>query len=91
MNDEAEKRWKEVAEYIVKENATIRQAAKKFGVSKSTIHKDVVVMLPTVNAKLAEKARKVLDTNKAERSIRGGAATRKKYQMIKEEKSKNEG
>ena len=57
----------------------MRQTAKKFGVSKSTVHKDVTERLLQINPSLAKKARKVLDTNKSERHIRGGMATREKY------------
>ena len=69
----------EVANYIIENNATVRQAAKAFGVSKSTIHKDVSERVFAVNPALAREARKVLDINKAERHIRGGMATREKY------------
>ena len=69
----------EIANYIIDEKATVRQTAKKFGVSKSTVHKDVTDRLLQINASLAREARKVLDTNKSERHIRGGMATREKY------------
>lgn len=68
-----------IAAYIVDNNATVRQAAKQFGVSKSTVHKDVTERLPGINPSLAKKARKVLDINKSERHIRGGMATKDKY------------
>ena len=68
-----------VAEYIIEHNATVRQTAGQFGVSKSTIHKDVTERLLRVNPSLAAKARKVLDVNKSERHIRGGLATKDKY------------
>ena len=74
-----EERAIEIANYIIEEKATVRQAAKKFGVSKSTIHKDVTERLLQINAALAGETRKVLDTNKSERHIRGGMATREKY------------
>ena len=70
----------EIATYIIEENATVRQTAKKFGVSKSTVHKDVTERLSQINPALASEARKVLDVNKSERHIRGGLATREKYQ-----------
>ena len=63
----------------MEEGATVRQAAKKFGISKSTVHKDVTERLEQINASLARDARKVLDINKSERHIRGGQATKAKY------------
>ncbi len=68
-----------VAEYIVEHNATVRQAAGQFGVSKSTVHKDVTERLLRINPALAAQARKILDINKSERHIRGGMATKDKY------------
>ena len=79
MKDYIEKRAIEIANYIIEERTTVRQAAKKFGVSKSTVHKDVTDRLMQVNPTLAKQARKVLDVNKSERHIRGGLATREKY------------
>lgn len=79
MRDYIEERAIEIANYIIQEKATIRQTAKKFGVSKSTVHKDVTERLFQINPLLAHEARKVLDTNKSERHIRGGLATREKY------------
>lgn len=79
MKDYIEERAIEIANYIVEEKATVRQTAKKFGVSKSTVHKDVTDRLLQINPSLAREARKVLDTNKSERHIRGGMATREKY------------
>lgn len=79
MKGYIEERAIEIANYIIEENATVRQTAKKFGISKSTVHKDVTERLIQVNPALAKQARKVLDTNKAERHIRGGLATREKY------------
>lgn len=79
MKEYIEERAIEIANYIIEEKATVRQAAKKFGVSKSTIHKDVTERLLQINAALAGETRKVLDTNKSERHIRGGMATREKY------------
>ena len=79
MKDYIEEPAIEIAKYIVEEKATVRQTAKKFGVSKSTVHKDVTDRLLQINASLAREARKVLDTNKSERHIRGGMATREKY------------
>lgn len=79
MKDYIEERAVEIANYIVDEKTTVRQAAKKFGVSKSTIHKDVTERLLKINPFLAGKVRKVLDLNKSERHIRGGLATKEKY------------
>ena len=79
MKEYIEERAVEIAHYIIDHNATVRQTAKAFGVSKSTIHKDVTERLRQINASLANEARKVLDVNKSERHIRGGLATREKY------------
>lgn len=79
MKDYIEERAVEIANYIIEQNATVRQAAKKFGVSKSTVHKDVTDRLIHINPSLAHQARQVLDVNKSERHIRGGLATREKY------------
>ena len=79
MKDYIEERAVEIAYYISENKATVRQTAKAFGVSKSTIHKDVTERLLQVNPSLAAEARKILDLNKSERHIRGGLATREKY------------
>lgn len=79
MRDYIEERAVDIANYIIDHNATVRQTAKKFGISKSTVHKDVTDRLLQINPSLAREARKVLDTNKSERHIRGGMATREKY------------
>ena len=79
MKDYIEERAVEIAYYIIENQATVRQTAKKFGVSKSTIHKDVTERLLQINPGLANHARKILDQNKSERHIRGGMATREKY------------
>ena len=79
LKDYIEERAVEVAYYIIETKATVRQAAKKFGISKSTVHKDVTERLAQVNPSLAAETRKVLDINKSERHIRGGMATREKY------------
>lgn len=68
-----------VATYIIEQGATVRQTAKQFGISKSTVHKDVTERLIMINPSLAKEARKVLDINKSERHIRGGLATKEKY------------
>ena len=80
MKDYIEERAIGIAGYIIENNATVRQTAKAFGVSKSTVHKDVTERLVRINPTLAKEARKVLDVNKSERHIRGGMATKEKYQ-----------
>ena len=79
MKDYIAERAIEIASYIIEKKATVRQTAKKFGISKSTVHKDVTDRLIQINPDLAARARKVLDVNKSERHIRGGLATREKY------------
>lgn len=79
MKDYIEERAVSIANYIIDNNATVRQTAKAFGVSKSTVHKDVTDRLSQINPALASQARKVLDVNKSERHIRGGMATKEKY------------
>ena len=79
MKDYIEERAITIANYIIDHNATVRQTAKAFGVSKSTVHKDVTDRLVQINPALARQARSVLDVNKSERHIRGGLATREKY------------
>ena len=74
-----EERAVKLAQYIIETKDTVRGAAKKFGVSKSTVHKDVSQRLLKINYTLAMEVRKVLDENKAERHIRGGMATKLKY------------
>ena len=74
-----EERSVELAHYIIESKDTVRGAAKKFGVSKSTVHKDVSERLKKINPSLAKEVRVVLDENKAERHIRGGRATKRKY------------
>ena len=79
MRDNIEQRACDLAVYMIENGATVRAAAKAFGVSKSTVHKDVTQRLQQINPALAEQARAVLDLNKSERHIRGGMATREKY------------
>ena len=79
MKDYIEERAIGIANYIIEHNATVRQTAKAFGVSKSTVHKDCQERIQTINPQLASEVRKVLDMNKAERHIRGGLATKEKY------------
>ena len=85
MKDYIEERVLALAEYIVTTNSTVRAAAKRFKVSKSTVHKDVTERLQEISPSLAAQVKSVLDVNKAERHIRGGLATREKYNHIKEE------
>ena len=68
-----------LAQYIIEHGATVRAAAVCFGISKSTVHKDITCRLPMLNAALAAQTQAVLEKNKAERHIRGGLATREKY------------
>lgn len=79
MKEYIEERAMQIAYYIIENNATVRQTAKAYGISKSTVHKDVTERLCMINPVLAKDARKVLDTNKSERHIRGGLATKEKY------------
>lgn len=79
MKDYIEERAVSIANFIIESNATVRQAAKTFHVSKSTVHKDCADRLKSINPALAKEVRKVLDVNKAERHIRGGMATKEKY------------
>ena len=79
MKKYIEERAMEVAGYIIEHNATVRQAAKQFGISKSTVHKDCAERLVQIHPALAAEVRKVLEVNKAERHIRGGLATKEKY------------
>ena len=79
MKDYIEERAVAIANYIIENNATVRQTAKRFGISKSTVHKDVAERLVHINPALAKQARIVLDINKSERHIRGGMATKEKY------------
>ena len=80
MKDYIEERAVELANYIIENNATVRGAAKVFSLSKSSVHKDVTERLGKINPSLAAKAKLVLDRNKAERHIRGGMATKHKYE-----------
>jgi len=80
VKDYIQKRVLDLSAIIAERRATVRQAAKFFGVSKSTVHKDVTERLPKINRGLAREVKQILDTNKAERHLRGGEATRKKYQ-----------
>lgn len=79
MREDIDQRAKSLALYIIETNATVRAAAERFGVSKSTVHKDLAERLKSIDRILYEQAREVLDKNKAERHLRGGEATRQKY------------
>ncbi len=83
MNYEIENRAEKLGEYIIEHKATVRGAAQKFGVSKSTVHKDVSQRLRALNPALYTQVRIVLDANKSERHIRGGMATKNKYLLRK--------
>lgn len=80
---EIDERAKVLATYIIENKSTVRQAAKKFNVSKSTVHKDISERLEKVNPSLASEAKKILEVNKMERHIRGGLATKLKYEREK--------
>ena len=82
MKDYIEERVIELARYILETNATVRATAKKFRVSKSTVHKDVTERLMEINPSMAAKVKVVLENNKAERHIRGGLATQQKYSNL---------
>ncbi len=84
VKDYIRQRVREVGHYIYETKATVRQAAKIYGVSKSTIHKDVTERLLKIDPELAAKVKQVLEYNKAERHIRGGEATRRKYKNMKD-------
>lgn len=84
MNFLAEERAVELARYITEKSCTVRQAAKAFGISKSTVHTDVTERLSKIDPELYGKVRAVLDVNKEERHLRGGMATREKYIKNKE-------
>ncbi len=81
MNEILEMRAIKLGEYISREKATVRKAAKCFGISKSTVHKDVSQRLQNINSSLYEEVKKVLEINKAQRHIRGGFATKNKYAL----------
>ena len=84
MADTIEERTCELAVYIIENGATIRVTAKHFGISKSTVHKDLTLRLPQYNKRLYNQVRQILDVNKAQRHIRGGMATQTKYRNCKQ-------
>uniref|UniRef100_UPI003FED8DE3 sporulation transcriptional regulator SpoIIID n=1 Tax=Dysosmobacter welbionis TaxID=2093857 RepID=UPI003FED8DE3 len=79
MKGNMEERAERLAQYIIENRTTVRAAAQKFGISKSTVHKDISELLPQFNRVLYQQVKEVLEVNKAQRHIRGGIATRKKY------------
>ena len=79
MDESIRLRCLAIAAYMIDRHATVRQAARQFGVSKSTVHKDIAERLPLFNRRLYLQVKEILDENKAQRHIRGGLATRKKY------------
>lgn len=83
MKGIVEERAVELGEYIIESKATVRKAAKKFGVSKSTVHKDVAERLKYVNPNLYTEVKKILEINKSQRHIRGGMATKEKYRNMR--------
>ncbi len=83
MKDYIEDRVLELAQYILENKSTVRKTAKKFNISKSTVHKDVTERLQQLNGELASKVNDILKTNKAERHIRGGIATKEKYRKLR--------
>lgn len=83
MKQYIEERVLELAEYLISNKSTVRDAAKIFGCSKSTVHKDLVDRLPVINSDIANQVKEILDFNKAERHIRGGNATKYKYSVSK--------
>ena len=84
MADTIEERACQLAVYLIETGATVRAAAKHFGISKSTVHKDVTCRLKEYHSGLYEQVREVLEQNKSERHLRGGFATREKYRLLQQ-------
>jgi putative DeoR family transcriptional regulator (stage III sporulation protein D) len=82
MKNQSDKRAIELGQFIIENKSTVRAAAGEFGISKSTVHKDVSERLSKINPELYAEVKKVLEINKSERHIRGGMATKKKYQEL---------
>ena len=80
MTDDKEERARRLAVYMIENGGTVRSAAQQFGISKSTVHKDLCDLLPRASPALYAQVRQLLERNKSERHIRGGLATRKKYE-----------
>lgn len=89
MNGSLDDRAVTLGEYIIESKATVRETAKKYGISKSTVHKDVTYRLRTVNPLIYRSVRRILDQNKSERHIRGGLATKSKYEAISKNHQNN--
>ncbi|PKM83760.1 MAG: sporulation transcriptional regulator SpoIIID [Firmicutes bacterium HGW-Firmicutes-13] len=83
MQDYIENRVLEITTYILETKSTVRQVARIFGVSKSTVHKDITERLPDINPFYAKQIKRILEENKSQRHLRGGEATRKKYLSMK--------
>lgn len=83
MKDRLSDRAVILGQYIIENNSTVRKTAKVFGISKSTVHKDVSQRLPKIQPQLYPEVKKILEKNKQERHIRGGMATKKKYEQMK--------
>lgn len=86
MKGNIEQRAADLAVYIIENRATVRAAARKFGISKSTVHKDLTERLQNINRSLFLQVKEILEVNKAERHLRGGLATQKKYKDIARKK-----
>ena len=84
MDDNIDRRACELAVYIIETGATVRSTARHFGISKSTVHKDISQRLPKYNRTLYNQVRLILDENKAQRHIRGGLATQSKYKKLRD-------
>lgn len=84
MQNYIRKRAVKVAQHILQTSDTVRQTAEVFGISKSTVHKDVAERLPRISQEMADQVKDILNINKSERHLRGGEATRKKYAMANE-------
>ena len=82
MQDHIRRRAMDIGHYIIESSSTVRQTAEVFGVSKSTVHKDVTERLPHIDKQLSSQVKHILESNKAERHIRGGEATRRKYKNL---------
>ncbi len=80
---DSDERPRRLAVYLIEEKSTVRSTAAAFGISKSTVHKDVSIRLAKIDPALHKEVQKILDTNKSERHIRGGDATRRKYESAK--------
>lgn len=87
--DDNQERCVTLGEYIVENNATVRAAARQFGISKSTVHQDITTKLEKINLALFTEVKAVLDKNKQERHIRGGQATKKKFEEMKSSQNKD--